>query len=304
MSTSLTTFDGYPRADIDVAQIRTTRARIVRLKTDHKILMRKLEEAVHEQFALGKAGQGATTSTAASAPAMQPIASQSPAIEPPFAKVNTVVANSPAEQAGLKPGDKVIKFGAANWTNHERLAHVARVVQQNENGVILVKVLRDATPNALSQSLELRLTPRRDWGGRASNGHCAEDRSGDTCSTVTVEAPINHLHLVKLRLKPGLSTSRSHPNLGQGHKNDDGIEVDHDFMIHTNSAAIQIEASPISWLLEPRQCSMESKAQGPDSHHANSAHVLPTTHEGQDEKHVESKCVPHFMLAMSESLLL
>nr|POF05951.1 26s proteasome non-atpase regulatory subunit 9 [Quercus suber] len=133
MSTSLTTFDGYPRADIDVAQIRTTRARIVRLKTDHKILMGKLEEAVHAQFALGKAGQNATASAMMSAPAIQSVSSPNPAIEPPFAKVNTVVLNSPAEQAGLKPGDKVVKFGIVNWTNHERLSQVAQVVQQNED---------------------------------------------------------------------------------------------------------------------------------------------------------------------------
>ena len=49
MNTGLTTFDGFPRADIDVAQIRTTRARIVRLKNDYKDVMAKLEVAVHEQ---------------------------------------------------------------------------------------------------------------------------------------------------------------------------------------------------------------------------------------------------------------
>jgi 26S proteasome non-ATPase regulatory subunit 9 len=176
MNTGLTTFDGFPRADIDVAQIRTTRARIVRLKNDYKALMAKLEVAVHEHFAAGKSAETLPpTSTSASAPsvadASETVAGEAPAaqslasaIEPPFARVNTVVENSPADTAGLKAGDKVTRFGYVDWTNHERLGKVARVVQQNENHTILVKVLRDG------QMVRLELTPRRDWGGRGLLG--------------------------------------------------------------------------------------------------------------------------------------
>jgi 26S proteasome regulatory subunit N4 len=138
MNTSLTTFDGYPRADIDVAQIRTTRSRIIRLKNDHKALMRKLEEAVHEQFASGKAPEAVADTAGTSGPAIHESSSgapttSAPVIEPPFAKVNTIVPNSPAEQAGLMVGDKVTRFGSVNWANHERLTKVAQVVQHNEN---------------------------------------------------------------------------------------------------------------------------------------------------------------------------
>ncbi|TKA33134.1 hypothetical protein B0A50_00687 [Salinomyces thailandicus] len=139
MTTSLTTFDGFPRSDIDVAQIRTTRARIIRLKNDHKALMSKLEIAVQEAFAAGKAPEFAATSSAASrTPVVQTeigaaASSSTTAIEPPFARVNTVVSNSPADIAGMQVADKVTKFGTVNWTNHERLSRVAQVVQQNEN---------------------------------------------------------------------------------------------------------------------------------------------------------------------------
>lgn len=171
MNTGLTTFDGFPRADIDVAQIRTTRARIVRLKNDYKALMAKLEVAVHEHFAAGKSAESlppASTAGASESTSAQPHTAQSStlasAIEPPFAKVNTVVENSPADTAGLKAGDKVTRFGYVDWTNHERLGKVAQVVQQNENHTILVKVLRDG------QIMRLELTPRRDWGGRGLLG--------------------------------------------------------------------------------------------------------------------------------------
>lgn len=131
MTTSLTTFDGYPRSDIDVAQIRTTRARIIRLKNDHKTIMAKVEAAVNHHFASGKAVDGVGNTPASQAPRAQP-ATRAP-VEPPFAKVNSVAPSSPADTAGLKAGDKVTRFGDADFSNHERLAKVAQVVQQNEN---------------------------------------------------------------------------------------------------------------------------------------------------------------------------
>ncbi|KAM0694828.1 hypothetical protein Q7P36_005184 [Cladosporium allicinum] len=171
MNTGLTTFDGFPRADIDVAQIRTTRARIIRLKNDHKALMAKLEEAVHEHFAAGKSAESlppASTARGVPGPSSEPAAgtaqSFTAAIEPPFARVNTVVANSPADTAGMRAGDRVTRFGYVDWTNHERLGKVAQVVQNNENQTILVKVLREG------QMVRLELTPRRDWGGRGLLG--------------------------------------------------------------------------------------------------------------------------------------
>jgi 26S proteasome non-ATPase regulatory subunit 9 len=176
MNTGLTTFDGFPRADIDVAQIRTTRARIVRLKNDYKAVMAKLEIVVHEHFAAGKSAEslppastsGSATSATATAGTTSGQAGAAPsltsAIEPPFARVNTVVENSPADTAGLTAGDRVTRFGYVDWTNHERLSKVAQVVQQNENHMILVKVLRDG------QMVRLELTPRRDWGGRGLLG--------------------------------------------------------------------------------------------------------------------------------------
>lgn len=133
MSTSLLTFDGFPRADIDVAQIRTTRARIIRLKNDHKAVMSKLEVAMQEKFAAGKAEELISTPGIPLRSGDASSSSAAPVVEPPFAKVNSVTPNSPADEAGLHAGDKVIKFGWVNWTNHERLAKVALVVHQNED---------------------------------------------------------------------------------------------------------------------------------------------------------------------------
>lgn len=54
-------------------------------------------------------------------------------LEEPFAKVNSVVANSPAESAGLKPGDEIRNFGYVNKANHDGLKKVAECVQGNES---------------------------------------------------------------------------------------------------------------------------------------------------------------------------
>ena len=53
-------------------------------------------------------------------------------LTPPFAKVNSVVAGSPAETAGLKTGDQIRNFGYVNNTNHDGLKRVGECVQGNE----------------------------------------------------------------------------------------------------------------------------------------------------------------------------
>jgi len=180
MQTPLTTFDGYPRPDLDIAQIRTTRAKIIHLKNDYKSLMAKIEEGLHKHWANAPteqapeprtSAQPVTSSHASSTVAQAPTAVSSTAgIEAPFAKVNTVVPSSPADEAGLRAGDKITKFGHVNWMNHEKLSKVAQVVQQNEGREITIKVLRSAEVGGGSQTLDLNLVPRHNWGGRGMLG--------------------------------------------------------------------------------------------------------------------------------------
>ncbi|EUC41431.1 hypothetical protein COCMIDRAFT_8860 [Bipolaris oryzae ATCC 44560] len=167
MSTGLTTLDGFPRSDIDVAQIRTTRARIIWLKNDYKDLMSRIEKGLHEHHA--RLAEQANNPAAARQ--TQPEVNAPPAtLEAPFAKVNSVVAGSPAETAGLRVGDTITKFGWIDWTNHERLSRVAEVVSQNEGVPITVKALRPNVSGGPAESVQMQLTPRRNWGGRGLLG--------------------------------------------------------------------------------------------------------------------------------------
>ncbi|KAK7720594.1 putative 26S proteasome regulatory subunit [Botryosphaeria dothidea] len=130
MRTSLTTFDGYPRDDIDIAQIRTTRARIIHLQNDLKDLYSKIEKELHAHHAsLREAAEAA--SAAGSASTAGTTSADDAALLAPFAKVNDVVAGSPADSAGLKAGDQILKFGEVNWMNHEKLSKLAETVAQN-----------------------------------------------------------------------------------------------------------------------------------------------------------------------------
>ncbi|KAK1147574.1 putative 26S proteasome regulatory subunit [Aspergillus melleus] len=175
MNTTLTTFDGYPRDDIDIAQIRTIRAKIIRLRNDHKDAMTHLERKVHEQFTNLQRAQGSTTSDNANGTNGTPSNSNDTSLSnagapgPAFARVNSVVPASPADQAGLKAGDAIRSFGTVNWINHERLTKVAEIVQQNEGRAVPVKVIRKDELGS-SADLTLELTPRRDWGGRGLLG--------------------------------------------------------------------------------------------------------------------------------------
>lgn len=167
MQSSLTTFDGFPRADIDVAQVRVTRARIIHLRNDWKELMDRIEKALHEHHANIQEENAKNPQTEPS-PAQESTVSPPPAPETPFAKVNTVEPGSPANEAGLKAGDLIRRFGDAIWSNHERLRKVGEVVQQNTGRPILVRISRKAGNEA--QEMDLHLTPRQGWGGRGSLG--------------------------------------------------------------------------------------------------------------------------------------
>ncbi|KAL8680101.1 MAG: hypothetical protein Q9186_003685 [Xanthomendoza sp. 1 TL-2023] len=151
MNTSLTTFDGYPRDDIDIAQslppsylgvnsaysskVRTTRARIIRLRNDYKSIMSKIEDGLHAHHAQARDIPIAQSSISSSQLPTSPASS----LEAPFAKVNSVVAGSPADDAGLKPGDVIRRFGDVDWINHEKLSKVAETVQRSEGRSITVK---------------------------------------------------------------------------------------------------------------------------------------------------------------------
>ncbi|KAM3529170.1 hypothetical protein NHJ13051_001995 [Beauveria bassiana] len=169
MNTPLLTRDGFPRSDLDVAQIRTTRAQIIRLKNDYKEILANAEKFLHEHFA--NAAESAESSTPATAAGTSEILpdSDTRSLEPPFAKIDNVSSGSPAELAGLKVGDEIRNFGYVTRANHDGLKKVAECVQGNEGSNVFIRISRPSGA-ASREELRLTLTPRRNWGGRGMLG--------------------------------------------------------------------------------------------------------------------------------------
>ena len=67
----------------------------------------------------------------------------------PFAKVDSVLLDSPAAKAGIAVGDLITRFGSLHSTNHDRLRKVATMVPQvaAEGGTIEVVVVRRKSDN-------------------------------------------------------------------------------------------------------------------------------------------------------------
>lgn len=167
------------------ATVRTTRARIIRLRNDYKDIMTAIEKYLHQHFANVQDGDAAPNAVGDELRILPD--SQSEQLDEPFAKVNTVAAASPAQLAGLQAGDEIRNFGYVNRSNHDGLKKVAECVQGNE-GVcptlsvahlldsnnrhqrnVFIKVSR---PDGVARRQELRLTliPKKDWGGRGMLG--------------------------------------------------------------------------------------------------------------------------------------
>ncbi len=113
-----------------IIAVRTTRARTIHLRNDYKDLMKTIDKFLEEHFAsLEDEVDGPAPPTAADTPMRDAVPET---LDQPFARVNSVVENSPAASAGLKAGDLIRNFGYVNSANHDDLKKVAECVQGNE----------------------------------------------------------------------------------------------------------------------------------------------------------------------------
>ncbi|KAM9446636.1 26S proteasome non-ATPase regulatory subunit 9 [Clarias gariepinus] len=158
MSAPLVDVEGYPRADVDLFQIRTARHSISCLQNDHKAIMVEIEEALHNLHAQERAKREQDQAEAQTERMEQDVPLPSP-----FARVDAVTSGSPAYQAGLCVGDEIIEFGSVNPSNFHSLQNIASVVQHSEGKSVSIAVIRNGRKARLS------LTPQR-WSGRGLLG--------------------------------------------------------------------------------------------------------------------------------------
>ncbi|XP_077163763.1 26S proteasome non-ATPase regulatory subunit 9 isoform X1 [Paroedura picta] len=158
MNEPLVDVEGYPRADVDVYQVRTARHNIICLQNDHKALMKEVEQALHQLHAHEKEKREKDE-----AEARAEARSQSEAPPLPFARVNAVTPGSPASMSGLQVDDEIVEFGSVNTRNFQSIQNIATVVQHSEGRSLSVTVLRRG------ERMHLGLTPKR-WTGKGLLG--------------------------------------------------------------------------------------------------------------------------------------
>ncbi len=98
----------------------------------------------------------------------------------PFAKIENVLTDSPASEAGMKVGDELSRFGTVDCTNHRGLRAMSDVVSRaySDSASVTVVVMRKKQPindndqvnvEHPMQKITVKLTPK-PWSGKGLVG--------------------------------------------------------------------------------------------------------------------------------------
>jgi len=164
MDDALIDGEGYPRADIDVYQVRHARSNIRCKNNDLKSLMKTIEEGLHNLHSQAR-------ETAMDAESSTEIDKRQE-VGVPFARVMAVVDNSPAHSAGLKQGDLVIKFGSVIKDNFTNLKNISDIAESSKNRNVEVIITRNGA------QMNLKLMPCT-WSGAGLIGFKIRPVSND-----------------------------------------------------------------------------------------------------------------------------
>ncbi|CAM9804253.1 unnamed protein product [Heterosigma akashiwo] len=172
---SLVDAEGFPLAGIDIYNVRTKRQRLACIQTDYKEVMSALESEVmrlHQEKAaeLPPKPPGRTTERPENERRIfaAPCPANGWATLKPFALIDEVFSGSPACDAGIQVGDKLIKFGSADHTNNRGLMALVDVVSSSV-GLPVELVIERSGEAGSSRRLEVTLTPHQ-WQGRGLVG--------------------------------------------------------------------------------------------------------------------------------------
>ncbi|GLD94687.1 hypothetical protein PINS_up003311 [Pythium insidiosum] len=174
--------EGFPRADIDVYRVRHQRHAFACKQTNHRAVMARIEELLHQLLAARKPSTSVQSASPPPAPRADgdAVAAKEGSMNAPtlsklstlsaFARVERVEEDSPAAWADLRVDDRIVVFGTADASNHRQLAAVKEIVLRNVGSSIRVVVRRTKRESsgsvdaAAAEELELTLTPQT-WRG-------------------------------------------------------------------------------------------------------------------------------------------
>lgn len=173
MNETLVDEEGFPRNDVDVHKVRQARNRIICLRNDLKNLMSQIEQGLHSLHRQSRDGVGPVQEVSSLPPDSEEPLTPDDGDAAAFAWIDSVAPGSPAHEAGLQVGDRLLTFGTVNRANFGGdLRTVSNIVESCANGHVRVEVLRrselpDKPGN--KKHVVLTLEPRR-WAGRGLLG--------------------------------------------------------------------------------------------------------------------------------------
>ncbi|KAI8612787.1 hypothetical protein BC830DRAFT_1230965 [Chytriomyces sp. MP71] len=165
MTDSLVDASNFPRSDVDVYTVRHLRSDIIRKTNDHKALTAEIVTEMHALFAALKGGPAPSTDSASpAAPSSSAVSSAGPNSSA-FALVNSVAEGSPAAEAGLAAGDRILRFGSVACASDEAPASALSRVA----GAVVESVAIEVVVDRGGSHVLVSLTPRK-WSGRGLLG--------------------------------------------------------------------------------------------------------------------------------------
>lgn len=157
--------EGFPRNDIDLYNVRNKRRRLAEINTDHKALMKTVEALTSRIFEIARttAAQVTTIATEDNSKDSTVRAANEPTTLVPIAILDVVLDRSPANLAGIRNGDFLLKFGDITATDPNALQSIARLVGNSVSRTIDLLIKRN------DELIEISLIPKT-WGGRGLLG--------------------------------------------------------------------------------------------------------------------------------------
>ena len=176
IKTALVDREGFPRADIDIMNVKTQRNRLAVVNTDHKEVMKKIEAELAQMHSLsgnesvGEKEQQQQQQQQQASRGLAPAPTAIPGSGKAFAIVDEILPGSPAALAGLQDGDQLVGFGTIRFETIDNINCIPALIGANVNKPVPVEVKRrGADPAAAADTLHLTLLPR-PWGGRGLLG--------------------------------------------------------------------------------------------------------------------------------------
>lgn len=174
--------EGFPIANIDHYSITTARNKLACKQNDLKQLMERIEKDMSQYFTQHK--QQNANKKEQKTDETEPIAIPVPSEDPkentsdkasnitkePFAIINMVMPNSPAEEAGLKEGDGIVYFDNILFkgVSVNPLQAIAKIANEKVNKSIPIDIVRKNDINMI-EIKHLILIPHQ-WSGNGILG--------------------------------------------------------------------------------------------------------------------------------------